>query len=222
MEFEEYCWDWSVQEDKYNFLPYFEEEYEMEQPMIEEHITPLASPTPRLDETSSSERTPRLRRIEELYKSLLHIATGVEVEKDRRTQKSILRAIGQIEIRADLMDAHYQLKSEVLLNGTPQEEENGTEKGISPKNQQTLSQIPVTASRRSGYNALAAKETLCLSASSKKKFSTTQYPPAITTQFKPPNTSNLPMSNNLERRTLPVFIPNRMFLLKPELSKQYK
>ncbi|KAI5424697.1 hypothetical protein KIW84_030761 [Lathyrus oleraceus] len=39
----------------------------MEQPMIEENITPPVSPTPRLDETSSSERTPRLRSIEELY-----------------------------------------------------------------------------------------------------------------------------------------------------------
>ena len=77
--------------------------------------------------------------------SLLHITTEVEVEKDRRTQKSILRVVGQIEIRVDLMDAHCQLKSEVLLKGIPQAEENGTEKGISPKNQQTLSQIPVTA-----------------------------------------------------------------------------
>lgn len=51
---EEDCWDLSVQEDRYNFLPYFEEEDEMEQPMIEENITPPASPTPRLDETSSS------------------------------------------------------------------------------------------------------------------------------------------------------------------------
>ena len=68
MEFEEEdCWDWSPQEDRYDFLPYFEEEDEMEQPMIEENIRPSASPTPRLDETSSSERTPRLRSIEELY-----------------------------------------------------------------------------------------------------------------------------------------------------------
>ncbi|KAI5403083.1 hypothetical protein KIW84_050608 [Lathyrus oleraceus] len=57
-EKEEFCWDWSVQEDMYDFLPYFEEEDGMEQPMIEEHITPTASLKPRLDETSSSERTP--------------------------------------------------------------------------------------------------------------------------------------------------------------------
>ncbi|KAI5397503.1 hypothetical protein KIW84_063356 [Lathyrus oleraceus] len=51
----------------YDFLPYVDDEDEMEQPNIEEHITPPASPTPRLDETSSSERTPQLRSITELY-----------------------------------------------------------------------------------------------------------------------------------------------------------
>ncbi|XP_027346274.1 translation initiation factor eIF-2B subunit gamma isoform X2 [Abrus precatorius] len=93
---------------------------------------------------------------------LVHIATGAEVEKDLRIHKSMLPAVGQIEIRADLMDAHLyafkrsvlqevldqkgtfhslkhdvlpylvrsQLKSEVLLNGMPQAEENGTEKVI--------------------------------------------------------------------------------------------
>ncbi|KAI5403561.1 hypothetical protein KIW84_050937 [Lathyrus oleraceus] len=72
MEFkEEDYWDWSVQEDKYDFLPYFEEEDEMEQPVIEEHITPTASPTQRLDETSSTERRPRLRRIEETYEGTI-------------------------------------------------------------------------------------------------------------------------------------------------------
>ncbi|KAF9665752.1 hypothetical protein SADUNF_Sadunf16G0156400 [Salix dunnii] len=46
---------------------------------------------------------------------LLHIATGAEVEKDIRIQKSILRAVGQMEIRADLMDAHmYAFKRSVL------------------------------------------------------------------------------------------------------------
>ncbi|KAJ8466113.1 hypothetical protein OPV22_028665 [Ensete ventricosum] len=46
---------------------------------------------------------------------LLHMATGAEVEKDIRVQKSILRAVGQIEIRADLMDAHmYAFKRSVL------------------------------------------------------------------------------------------------------------
>lgn len=109
---------------------------------------------------------------------LLHIATGAEVEKDLRIQKCILRSVGQVEIRADLMDAHLyafkrsvllevldqngefhslkhdvlpylvrsQLKSEVLLNGTPQAEENGTEKVISQSNQQMLSQILANAS----------------------------------------------------------------------------
>ncbi|OAY80535.1 Translation initiation factor eIF-2B subunit gamma [Ananas comosus] len=55
---------------------------------------------------------------------LLHIASGMllcheksraEVEKDIRVQKSILRAVGQMEIRADLMDAHmYAFKRTVL------------------------------------------------------------------------------------------------------------
>ncbi|KAG5222984.1 hypothetical protein OIU76_020335 [Salix suchowensis] len=46
---------------------------------------------------------------------LLHIGTGAEVEKDIRIQKSILRAVGQMEIRADLMDAHmYAFKRSVL------------------------------------------------------------------------------------------------------------
>ncbi|XP_072961490.1 uncharacterized protein [Typha angustifolia] len=46
---------------------------------------------------------------------LLHIASGAEVEKDIRVQKSILRAVGQMEIRADLMDAHmYAFKRTVL------------------------------------------------------------------------------------------------------------
>ncbi|OAY51255.1 translation initiation factor eIF-2B subunit gamma [Manihot esculenta] len=46
---------------------------------------------------------------------LLHIATGAEVEKDIRIQKSILRAVGQMEIRSDLMDAHvYAFKRSIL------------------------------------------------------------------------------------------------------------
>ncbi|KAL5766210.1 hypothetical protein ACOSP7_016827 [Xanthoceras sorbifolium] len=46
---------------------------------------------------------------------LLYIATGAEVEKDTRIQKNILRAVGQMEIRADLMDAHmYAFKRSVL------------------------------------------------------------------------------------------------------------
>ncbi|XP_059665475.1 uncharacterized protein LOC132311553 [Cornus florida] len=46
---------------------------------------------------------------------LLYIAAGAEVEKDVRVQKSILRAVGQMEIRADLMDAHlYAFKRSAL------------------------------------------------------------------------------------------------------------
>ncbi|XP_008808583.1 translation initiation factor eIF-2B subunit gamma [Phoenix dactylifera] len=46
---------------------------------------------------------------------LLHIAAGAEVDKDIRVQKNMLRAVGQLEIRADLMDAHmYAFKRSVL------------------------------------------------------------------------------------------------------------
>ncbi|XP_022756142.1 translation initiation factor eIF-2B subunit gamma-like [Durio zibethinus] len=46
---------------------------------------------------------------------LLHIATGAEIEKDTRLQKRIIRAVGQMEIRSDLMDAHmYAFKRSVL------------------------------------------------------------------------------------------------------------
>ncbi|ERM99089.1 translation initiation factor eIF-2B subunit gamma [Amborella trichopoda] len=47
---------------------------------------------------------------------LLFVASGAEVEKDVRIQRSILRAAGQMEIRADLMDAHlYAFNRTVLL-----------------------------------------------------------------------------------------------------------
>ncbi|XP_022731525.1 translation initiation factor eIF-2B subunit gamma-like [Durio zibethinus] len=104
---------------------------------------------------------------------LLHIATGAEIEKDTRLQKHILHAVGQMEIRSDLMDAYMyafkrsvlqevldqkdtfqslkhdvlpylvqsQLKSEALLNGIPQAEENGNEKFSSQNNQVLVSQI---------------------------------------------------------------------------------
>ncbi|XP_039034269.1 translation initiation factor eIF-2B subunit gamma-like [Hibiscus syriacus] len=46
---------------------------------------------------------------------LLHIATGAEIEKDARLPKRILRAVGQMEIRSDLMDAHmYAFKRSIL------------------------------------------------------------------------------------------------------------
>ncbi|XP_021812773.1 translation initiation factor eIF-2B subunit gamma isoform X2 [Prunus avium] len=46
---------------------------------------------------------------------LVYIATGAELGKDIRIQKSILRAVGQMEIRSDLMDAHlYAFKRSVL------------------------------------------------------------------------------------------------------------
>ncbi|KAE8692944.1 feruloyl CoA ortho-hydroxylase 1-like [Hibiscus syriacus] len=112
---------------------------------------------------------------------LLHIATGAEIEKDSRLQKHILHAVGQMEIRSDLMDAHMyafkrsvlqevldqkdtfqslkqdivpylvrsQLKSEALLNGIPQVEENDNEKLSSLNNQVLVSQILANASTQS-------------------------------------------------------------------------
>ncbi|TYI67374.1 hypothetical protein E1A91_D08G013500v1 [Gossypium mustelinum] len=107
---------------------------------------------------------------------LLHIAT--EIEKDARISKRILHAVGQMEMRSDLMDAHMyafkrsvlqevldvkdtfqslkedvlpylvrsQLKSEALLNRTPQGEENSTEKVSSQNNQAFISRILANAS----------------------------------------------------------------------------
>ncbi|EPS58272.1 hypothetical protein M569_16543, partial [Genlisea aurea] len=54
---------------------------------------------------------------------LLHLVAGGEVEEDIRIQKSILRAVGQMEIRSDLMDAHmYAFKRSVLLDVLRQKE----------------------------------------------------------------------------------------------------
>ncbi|XP_048232200.1 translation initiation factor eIF-2B subunit gamma isoform X1 [Ricinus communis] len=118
---------------------------------------------------------------------LLHIATGAEVEKDILIQKNILRAVGQMEIRSDLMDAHMyafkrsvlqevlnekdrfqslkqdvlpylvrsQLRSEVLLNGVPQAEENGNDKVSSQNNQAMVSQILINASMPSFHEPYA-------------------------------------------------------------------
>ncbi|XVF47208.1 hypothetical protein PTKIN_Ptkin03bG0090700 [Pterospermum kingtungense] len=109
---------------------------------------------------------------------LLHIATGAEIEKDTRLQKRVIRAVGLMEIRSDLMDAHMyafkrsvlqevldrkdtfqslkqdvlpylvrtQLKTEALLDGIPQAEENGTGKVISQNNQALVSRILANAS----------------------------------------------------------------------------
>ncbi|KAK4753721.1 hypothetical protein SAY87_001825 [Trapa incisa] len=54
---------------------------------------------------------------------LLHIATEAELEKDLRIQKGILRTVGEMELRADLMDAHlYAIKRAVLLEVLDQKE----------------------------------------------------------------------------------------------------
>ncbi|KAL5583210.1 hypothetical protein UlMin_015652 [Ulmus minor] len=54
---------------------------------------------------------------------LLYIATGGELEKDVRIQKSILRAVGEMEIRSDLMDTNlYAFKRSVLQEVLDQKE----------------------------------------------------------------------------------------------------
>ena len=71
---EEDSWNWSTEEDEYDFLPYFEEEDVAEQPRMEEELqeptTPPISPTGNIQEDSSessNEKTPRFRSLQELY-----------------------------------------------------------------------------------------------------------------------------------------------------------
>ncbi|KAK6163998.1 hypothetical protein DH2020_000862 [Rehmannia glutinosa] len=138
---------------------------------------------------------------------LLHLAAGSEVDKGIRVQKSILRAVGQVisfyfslaevffsscslprasllmqmEIRADLMDAHIsvlqdvlnqketfqslrrdvlpylvrsQLRSELLLNGA-QSEENGNVKDAFQNSKILLSQLLANASTPSFHEIYA-------------------------------------------------------------------
>ncbi|WCJ20556.1 Translation initiation factor eIF-2B subunit gamma [Euphorbia peplus] len=74
-----------------------------------------------LGSTAGKEKIKKPRRyniigLDPTKQFLLHIATGAEVEKDIRVHKSIIRAVGQMEIHSDLMDAHmYAFKRSVLL-----------------------------------------------------------------------------------------------------------
>lgn len=69
---EEGAWDWGIQEEDYDFLPFFEEE-EQENREQQELTSPSLSPThgdasqSSSQGKSSSERTPRMRSLEELY-----------------------------------------------------------------------------------------------------------------------------------------------------------
>lgn len=69
---EEGAWDWGVQEEDYDFLPFFYEE-EQKNGERQEIISPPLSPThgnaspSSLQGESSSERTPRMRSLQELY-----------------------------------------------------------------------------------------------------------------------------------------------------------
>ncbi|XAR60283.1 Protein-synthesizing GTPase [Bertholletia excelsa] len=116
---------------------------------------------------------------------LLFIAAGADVDKDIRVQKSILRAVGQMEIHADLMDAHLyafkrsvlqeilvqkenfqSLKQDVLpylvrtqlrseLSHGAQAEENGNAKVVSLDNKVMLSQLLTNASSPSFHELYA-------------------------------------------------------------------
>ncbi|KAF9596260.1 hypothetical protein IFM89_008423 [Coptis chinensis] len=90
-----------------------------------------AAPTSGLSETGSSGGKDKAKKpkrcniigLDPTRQFLLFVATGSEVEKDIRVQKSILRAFGQMEIRADLMDAHlYAFKRSVLQEVLDQKE----------------------------------------------------------------------------------------------------
>ncbi|WVZ80325.1 hypothetical protein U9M48_027811 [Paspalum notatum var. saurae] len=54
---------------------------------------------------------------------LLHIVSGTDVEKDVRVHKRKIQAVGQMEIRSDLMDAHlYAFKRTILQDILEQKE----------------------------------------------------------------------------------------------------
>lgn len=82
-----------------------------------------AAPVSGPSETGSSGGKDKLKKpvrhniigLDPTRQFLLLLATGAEVEKDIRVQKSLLRAVGKMEIRSDLMDAHlYAFKRSVL------------------------------------------------------------------------------------------------------------
>ncbi|CAM8881412.1 unnamed protein product [Rhodiola kirilowii] len=61
--------------------------------------------------------------LDPLKQFLLYIASGTDVDKDLKIQKSIFRAVGQMEIRSDLMDAHlYAFKRSALQEVIDQNE----------------------------------------------------------------------------------------------------
>ncbi|KAF5197321.1 Translation initiation factor eif-2b subunit gamma [Thalictrum thalictroides] len=90
-----------------------------------------STPTSGVSETGSSGGKDKAKKpkrcniigLDPTRQFLLYVATGSEVEKDVRVQKGILRAVGQMEIRADLMDAHlYAFKRSVLQEVLDQKE----------------------------------------------------------------------------------------------------
>lgn len=48
---------------------------------------------------------------------LLYVAPGAEIERDLRVRRSLLRAVGNMEIRTDLVDAHLYAFNRLLVQG---------------------------------------------------------------------------------------------------------
>ncbi|XP_074263010.1 uncharacterized protein LOC141585849 [Silene latifolia] len=81
--------------------------------------TPVSGPTESVSSSAKDKAKKPVRcnivGLDPTKQFLLHLAAGTEVTKDVRVQKSILRAVGQMDIRTDLMDAHlYAFKRSVL------------------------------------------------------------------------------------------------------------
>ncbi|XP_026427436.1 translation initiation factor eIF-2B subunit gamma-like [Papaver somniferum] len=94
-------------------------------------VTSLLCATPVPSETGSSGGKDKAKKparyniigLDPTQQFLLFVATGAEVEKDIKVQKSLLQAAGEMEIRADLMDAHlYAFKWSVLKEVLDQNE----------------------------------------------------------------------------------------------------
>lgn len=80
--------------------------------------TPVSGPSETGSSVKDKGRKPpcvNIIGLDHTRQYLLHVAAGSEVDKDIRIQKSVLRDKGQIDIRADLMDAHlYAIQRAIL------------------------------------------------------------------------------------------------------------
>ncbi|KAK8926318.1 hypothetical protein KSP39_PZI018089 [Platanthera zijinensis] len=80
--------------------------------------TPVSGPSDTGSSVKDKGRKPprvNIVGLDQTRQYLLHVAAGAEVDKDIKIQKSLLRHKGQMEIRADLMDAHmYAIQRKIL------------------------------------------------------------------------------------------------------------